>query len=334
MKILITGGLGYIGSHVATELIRENHEIFIIDNLSNAYLSVLDQIEAVTNIKPDFKKIDLINKSDIQIFFEKNKNIEGIIHFAALKSVSESVSNPIKYYKNNVLGMMNLLEFMPQNIPLVYSSSCTVYGSSIIQPIHEKIPFGSPTSPYGHTKQICEQIIEANFRIESKFKAICLRYFNPIGAHSSCLIGENPKKNPENIMPYLTQAVIGKQEIFTVYGNDYPTKDGSCIRDYIHIVDLSKAHCKAINYLDNLKKDKFLESINIGTGKGISVLELISCFEKSTGEKVPFKIGDRRSGDIVTAYADTQKAEKLLDWKSKYTLSESLQSAWNWELSK
>ena len=331
MKILITGGLGYIGSHVATELIRKNHEIFIIDNLSNSSLSVLDQIQAITNTKPDFEEINLINKNDVSFFFKKHKNIEGVIHFAALKSVSESVSKPIKYYKNNVLGMINLLELMPNGVPFVFSSSCTVYGSSKTQPMSEDLPFGNPASPYGHTKQICEQIIDAQFKIESKFKGISLRYFNPIGAHSSGLIGENPKSVPENIMPYLTQVVNGQQDILTVYGNDYPTKDGSGIRDYIHIMDLTEAHCKAIEYLSNMQRSKYLESINIGTGTGVSVLELISEFEKVTGNKVPFKIGKRRPGDIVVAYADAKKAKNVLGWESKYSLSEALKSAWSWE---
>jgi len=334
LKILVTGGLGYIGSHVVVELIQENHEVVILDNLINSRVSVLDQIETITKVKPDFKKIDLKKKGDVISFFKKNKNIEGVIHFAALKSVSESVNRPIKYYKNNVIGMINLLEFIPKGIPLVFSSSCTVYGSSKTQPIDENTPFGIATSPYGHTKQICEQIMEAEYKTEPHFKGISLRYFNPIGAHSSGLIGENPKNTSENIMPYLTQVVDGKQDILTVYGNDYPTKDGSCIRDYIHITDLSKAHCKAIEHLDNIKKDKFLEPINIGTGRGVSVLELIASFEKATGEKVPFKIGKRRPGDVITAYADTKKAENMIGWKSEHSLSEALQSAWNWEHNK
>ena len=331
MKILITGGLGYIGSHVATELIKKNHEIFIIDNLSNSSLSVLDQIEAITNTKPDFEEINLTNKNDVSFYFKKHKNIEGVIHFAALKSVSESVIKPIKYYENNVLGTINLLEFMPNGVPFVFSSSCTVYGSSKTQPMSEDLPFGNPVSPYGHTKQICEQIIDAQFKIESKFKGISLRYFNPIGAHSSGLIGEKPKGIPENILPYLTQVVNGQRDVLTVYGNDYPTKDGSCIRDYIHIMDLAEAHCKAIQYLNNIKTSKCLESINIGTGAGVSVLELISEFEKTTGNKVSFKIGNRRLGDVVVAYSDTTKAKKILGWKSKYSLSDALKSAWVWE---
>ena len=334
MKILITGGLGYIGSHVATELIKKNHEIFIIDNLSNSSLSVLDQIEAITNTKPDFEEINLTNKNDVSFYFKKHKNIEGVIHFAALKSVSESVIKPIKYYENNVLGTINLLEFMPNGVPFVFSSSCTVYGNSEIQPMSEDLPFGNPKSPYGHTKQICEQIIDAQFKIELKFKGISLRYFNPIGAHSSGLIGEKPKGVPENILPYLTQVVNGQQDVLTVYGNDYPTKDGSCIRDYIHIMDLAEAHCKAIEYLSNIKTSKCLESINIGTGTGVSVLELISEFEKTTGNKVPFKIGNRRPGDVVVAYSDTKKAKKILGWKSQYSLSDALKSAWVWEKNK
>ena len=331
MKILVTGGIGYIGSHVVVELIKNKYEVVIIDNLSNSNVSVLNQIETITNVRPDFEEIDLINRNDVSSFFKKHANIEGVIHFAALKSVSESVIEPLRYYENNILSTINLLEFMPKGIPLVFSSSCTVYGNSEIQPMSECLPFANPTSPYGHTKQICEQIIDAQFKIESKFKGISLRYFNPIGAHSSGLIGEKPKGIPENILPYLTQVVNGQRDVLTVYGNDYPTKDGSCIRDYIHIMDLAEAHCKAIQYLNNIKTSKCLESINIGTGTGVSVLELISEFEKTTGNKVSFKIGNRRLGDVVVAYSDTTKAKKILGWKSKYSLSDALKSAWVWE---
>ena len=331
MKILVTGGIGYIGSHVVVELIKNKYEVVIIDNLSNSNVSVLNQIETITNVRPDFEEIDLINRNDVSSFFKKHANIEGVIHFAALKSVSESVIEPLRYYENNILSTINLLEFMPKGIPLVFSSSCTVYGNSEIQPMSECLPFANPTSPYGHTKQICEQIIDAQFKIESKFKGISLRYFNPIGAHSSGLIGDKPKGIPENILPYLTQVVNGQRDVLTVYGNDYPTKDGSCIRDYIHIMDLAEAHCKAIQYLNNIKTSKYLESINIGTGTGVSVLELISEFEKTTGNKVSFKIGNRRLGDVVVAYSDTKKAKKILGWKSKYSLSDALKSAWVWE---
>ena len=334
MKILVTGGLGYIGSHVVVELIKKKHEVVIIDNLSNSNISVLNQIEKITNATPVFVEINLINKKDVSSFFEKNKNFKGVIHFAALKSVKESVNKPLEYYENNILSTTNLLKFMPDGIPIVFSSSCTVYGNSEIQPMSEDIPYGNPSSPYAHTKQICEQIISAQFKIKSKFKGISLRYFNPIGAHSSGLIGENPKGVPENILPYLTQVVNGQQDFLTVYGNDYPTKDGSCIRDYIHIMDLTEAHCRAIEYLSNLKSKKFLESINIGTGKGTTVLELITNFEKSTDNKVLFKIGKRRSGDVEIAFADTEKAKKIIGWEFKYSLTDALKSAWKWEQNK
>ena len=229
MKILVTGGLGYIGSHVVVDLIQDKHEVAIIDNLSNSNVSVLDRIESLTGVKPTFDKIDLKHKNEVKDFFKQHYDIEGIIHFAALKSVSESVSKPIKYYQNNVIGTINLLEFMPKGIPLIFSSSCTVYGNSKIQPITEEISFGIASSPYGHTKQICEQIIEAEYNIQPYFKGISLRYFNPIGAHPGGLIGENPKNIPENILPYLTQVVNGEREILTVFGDDYPTADGSCI---------------------------------------------------------------------------------------------------------
>ena len=334
MKILVTGGLGYIGSHVVVDLIQDKHEVIIIDNLSNSNVSILDRIESLTSVKPTFDKIDLKHKNEVKDFFKQHYDIEGIIHFAALKSVSESVSKPIKYYQNNVIGTINLLEFMPKGIPFIFSSSCTVYGNSKIQPITEEISFGIASSPYGHTKQICEQIIEAEYNIQPNFKGISLRYFNPIGAHPSGLIGENPKNIPENILPYLTQVVNGEREILTVYGDDYPTADGSCIRDYIHIMDLSNAHCRAINFLYETKSNKFLEPINIGTGHGVSVFNLISSFEERIGKKVRFKIGKRRPGDVVIAYADTKKAKKIFNWKSKYTLSDALFSAWNWELNK
>ena len=334
MKILVTGGLGYIGSHVSVDLIKQNHDIIIIDNLSNSTLSVLNQIESITKIKPNFQKIDLLNKIDLKSFFNKHNDIDGIIHFAALKSVSQSTIEPLSYYENNILGIINVLDLMPKGIPFVFSSSCTVYGSSDKQPMNELLPFGIPESPYGHTKQICEKVIQEEYNTVSNFKAISLRYFNPIGAHESGLIGENPTNIPENIMPYLTQTVNGEREVLTVFGDDYPTNDGSCIRDYIHIMDLSNAHIKAIEYLVNTKSKKFLEAINIGTGNGVSVFELISSFEKTTGQKVPFKIGKRRPGDVVISYADTKKALKLLKWKSKYSLSDALSSAWNWEQNK
>ena len=331
MKILVTGGLGYIGSHVVVELIRNNYEVLIIDNLSNSNISILNQIETITNKKPLFKKIDLTNKKDVLSFFKKNKKFHGVIHFAALKSVRDSINEPLKYYENNILSLINLLEFMPKGIPFVFSSSCTVYGNSKTQPIKEDTDYGNPVSPYGHTKQICEQLIDSQFKSNSKFKGISLRYFNPIGAHPSGLIGEDTKNNPENILPYIIKVVSGDKDILTVHGNDYPTRDGTCIRDYIHIMDLTEAHCKAIEYLCNIKINKLNEHINIGTGIGVSVLELISEFEKVTGNKVPFKIGNRRPGDVETAFADNEKAKKTLGWTSNYSLSDALKSAWDWE---
>jgi UDP-glucose 4-epimerase len=330
-KILVTGGLGFIGSHTVVELQNEGFEVVIVDNLSNTTIDVLDKITEITGTKPAFHKVDVRVKSEIKSVFDAHE-IDGIIHFAAFKAVGESMSKPLEYYENNVSSLIYILQEMRDRKldNFIFSSSCTVYGQADVLPVTEEAPVKAAESVYGNTKQIGEEIIRDTSRTYN-INSIALRYFNPIGAHSSGLIGENPKNTPENIMPYLTQVVDGKQDILTVYGNDYPTKDGSGIRDYIHIMDLTEAHCKAIEYLSNMQRSKYLESINIGTGTGVSVLELISEFEKVTGNKVPFKIGKRRPGDVVVAYADIKKAKKVLGWKSKYSLSEALKSAWSWE---
>ncbi|MBL29748.1 MAG: UDP-glucose 4-epimerase GalE [Flavobacteriaceae bacterium] len=331
MNILVTGGLGYIGSHVVVCLVENGYDVIILDNLSNSDISVLSKLEKITNRKLNFKEIDLGIEDHVKDFFKKNTNIEGIIHFAALKSVGESVRKPNKYFQNNLNATINILKYMPEKVPFVFSSSCTVYGSAMKQPINESTPHGIAESPYGKTKQLCEKLINKKFFESKNFKGISLRYFNPIGAHQSGLIGENPKNIPENLMPYLTQVVGGRRKVLTIFGDDYDTKDGTCIRDYIHIMDLAEAHIKAIDYLINIKVTKFLEFLNIGTGIGVSVLELVKTFEKSTGLKVNYSIGKRRPGDIEKAYAQTNKAKQILGWKPKYTLTNALKSAWNWE---
>ena len=330
MKILVTGGLGYIGSHVVLSLVNNGYKVIIIDNLSNCDISVLSKLERLTNSKFIFEKLDLSKKNQVKLFFEKYTNINGIIHFAALKSVGESVKNPLKYYDNNLNSMLNLVEYMPKERPFIFSSSCTVYGTVNKQPITESTPHGIAESPYGKTKQLCEKIMEREFHGIKNFKALSLRYFNPVGAHSSGLIGENPKNIPENLIPYLTQVVKGKREVLTIYGDDYNTRDGTCIRDYIHIMDLAEAHVKSLEYLFRIKDKNFIDYLNIGTGIGVSVLELIQTFQKATGMKVNYKIGKRRPGDIEKAYAEIKKAKKIIGWESKYSLSNALNSAWNW----
>ena len=330
MKILVTGGLGYIGSHVVLSLVNNGYKVIIIDNLSNCGVSVLSKLEKLINSKLIFEKLDLSIKNQVKLFFEKYSNINGIIHFAALKSVGESVINPLKYFDNNLNSMLNIIEYMPKETPFVFSSSCTVYGNVNKQPITESTPHGIAESPYGKTKQLCEKIMEKEFHGINNFKALSLRYFNPVGAHSSGLIGENPKNIPENLLPYLTQVVIGKRDVLTIYGDDYDTKDGTCIRDYIHIMDLAEAHIKSLEYLFRIKDKNYIDYLNIGTGVGVSVLELIQTFEKATGMKVNYIIGKRRPGDIEKAYAEIKKAKKIIGWESKYSLSSALNSAWNW----
>ena len=324
MKILVTGGLGYIGSHVVLSLVNNGYKVIIIDNLSNCDISILSKLERLTNSKFIFEKLDLSKKNQVKLFFEKYTNINGIIHFAALKSVGESVKNPLKYYDNNLNSMLNLVEYMPKERPFIFSSSCTVYGTVNKQPITESTPHGIAESPYGKTKQLCEKIMEREFHGIKNFKALSLRYFNPVGAHSSGLIGENPKNIPENLIPYLTQVVKGKREVLTIYGDDYNTRDGTCIRDYIHIMDLAEAHVKSLEYLFRIKDKNFIDYLNIGTGIGVSVLELIQTFQNATGMKVNYKIGKRRPGDIEKAYAETKKAKKIIGWESKYSLSKAL----------
>jgi UDP-glucose 4-epimerase len=332
-RILVTGGTGFIGSHTVVELINSGYEAIIIDNLYNSKISVLDGIEGITGKRPDFENFDLREFDKLQACCRKYPGIEAIIHFAALKAVGESVEKPLDYYGNNLVSMINILRAMSEfKIPsLVFSSSCTVYGQPDALPVTEHSPIKPANSPYGNTKQISEEIIRDTITANSALKAISLRYFNPVGAHPSALIGELPLGTPQNLVPYITQTAIGLRDVLHVYGNDYDTPDGTGIRDYIYVVDLAKAHVVAINRLVGGKNKKSYEVFNLGTGKGLSVLEVIHSFEKATGQKVNFVFQPRRAGDISSVYADTSLANHELGWKAVASMEETLLSAWNWE---
>ena len=331
MKILVTGGLGYIGSHVTTLLLNKGISVICLDNLENSSEVVLDGIKTITKRQPIFKNFDIRDKNLLRILFDEHIDIKGVIHFAAYKAVEESVRKPLQYYQNNVGGLLNLIEILTkEEIPLIFSSSCTVYGQSKKLPISESEPFQLPTSPYGFTKQVGEKIIEHSCTAYPNFSAILLRYFNPIGAHPTAKIGENPKGIPQNLVPFLTQTVIGKHPVLKIFGSDYNTPDGTCIRDYIHVMDLAQAHIDSLNFLISSKKSIF-ETFNVGTGNGVSVLELIKTFEKVTGESVPYEYCEARSGDTVSSYADVEKIEKKIGWKANYSLEEALKNAWEWE---
>lgn len=331
-KILVTGGLGFIGSHTVVELQQEGYEVIVIDDLSNSSIAVLDGITAITGKKPGFEKLDLKDQYAIRQFFRSYPDIEGVIHFAASKAVGESVQNPLLYYHNNISSLIYLLQEMHSNKVnnFIFSSSCTVYGQADAMPITENAPFKTAESPYGNTKQIGEEIIADTARA-TDLKAIALRYFNPVGAHESAKIGELPIGIPQNLIPFVTQTAAGIRKELTVFGDDYPTPDGTAIRDYIHVVDLAKAHVVALNRLINNKNKNPFEVFNIGTGTGSSVLEVIHTFEKVTGQKLNYKIAGRREGDITEAYADTALANSELGWKAKLTLEEALLSAWKWQ---
>lgn len=332
MKILVTGGLGFIGSHTVVELQNEGFEVVAIDNLSNSSIEVLDGIEKITGKKPIFEKIDLREKSAVQNFFKKHQDIIGVIHFAASKAVGESVENPLLYYENNINSLVYVLQELA-NLPqanFIFSSSCTVYGQAEKMPITEDASVQPANSPYGNTKQIGEEIINDVAKV-TNINAVLLRYFNPIGAHSSAEIGELPIGVPQNLVPYITQTAYGLRKELSVYGNDYPTPDGTCIRDYIHVVDLAKAHVVALQRLLNKQNLEKVETFNLGTGKGSSVLEVITAFEKVSGQKLPYKIVGRREGDVISAYANTDKANKVLGWKASFSLEDALASAWKWE---
>lgn len=331
MKILVTGGLGFIGSHTVVELQNEGFEVIIIDNLANSTIDVLDKITKITKIKPSFFQIDLKNKPLVTDFFANNK-IDGVIHFAASKAVGESVNEPLKYYENNITTLIYLLQEMNKNQVnnLIFSSSCTVYGQADELPVSEKAPIKPAESPYGNTKQIGEEIITDSTKV-SDLNAIALRYFNPIGGHESIEIGELPIGVPQNLIPYVTQTAAGIRECLSVFGDDYDTVDGTPIRDYIHVVDLAKAHVIAMKRLIKNDNKSKMEFFNIGTGKGSSVLEVILAFEKVNNQKVNYKIMPRRAGDIASAYADTNLANNELEWKSELTLEDCLRSAWLWQ---
>ena len=333
MKILVTGGLGFIGSHTVVELQNEGFEVVAIDNLSNSSISVLDGIEKISGKKPIFEQMDLRDKKSVQDFFKKHSDIAGVIHFAASKAVGESVENPLLYYENNINTLVYILQELQQKpeANFIFSSSCTVYGQAETMPITENASIQPAMSPYGNTKQIGEEIINEVCKV-SNINSILLRYFNPIGAHSSAEIGELPIGVPQNLVPYITQTGFGLRKELSVYGNDYPTVDGTCIRDYIHVVDLAKAHVIALQRLLNKKNLDKVETFNLGTGTGSSVLEVINAFEKVSNKKLAYKIVDRREGDVVSAYANTDKANKILGWKAQSTLEESLASAWKWEI--
>ncbi len=333
MKILVTGGVGFIGSHTVVELQNAGFQVVIIDNLSNSNIEVLDRIEKITGIRPEFEQFNLCEEQKVIEFFKKHSDIKAAIHFAASKAVGESVAKPLLYYKNNLLSLVNLLNTMLQfNISnFVFSSSCTVYGQPDILPVTEEAPIKKAESPYGNTKQIGEEIIYDTIVSNDSLKAICLRYFNPIGAHATSLIGEIPVGVPNNLMPFITQTAIGIRQQLKVYGNDYDTHDGTCIRDYIHVVDLAKAHVIAIKRLiDNKNKDNF-KVFNVGTGIGYSVLDVIKSFEKMSGQKLNYQIVDRRAGDIVKIWAEPSLANNELGWKSELSLDDMTLSAWNWE---
>ena len=332
-KILVTGGAGYIGSHTVVELQSAGYEVVVIDNLSNSNAEVIDGIERITGIRPVFEKLDCNDKDGLKAMLEKNKEIKGIIHFAASKAVGESVQKPLLYYRNNLVSLINLLELMPEyeieNI--VFSSSCTVYGQPDILPVDENAPIKPALSPYGNTKQINEEIIKDTVYATSAIRSIILRYFNPIGAHPSVEIGELPNGVPQNLIPFLTQTAMGIRQELSVFGDDYNTPDGSCIRDYINVVDLAKAHVIAVERMLQKKSEKNVEIFNLGTGKGLSVLELIRAFEKSTGVKVNHKIVGRREGDIEQVWANPDYANNILGWKAKETIEDTLASAWKWQ---
>jgi len=333
MKILVTGGLGFIGSHTVVELQTEGFEVIIIDDCSNSSENVLNGVTAITGKTPLFEKIDLKERDKVEDFFIRHNDIEGVIHFAASKAVGESVEKPLLYYENNIGTLVYLLKELCKirRSSFIFSSSCTVYGQADEMPITEDAPVKTAESPYGNTKQMGEEIIADTCKVTPNLNAIALRYFNPMGAHPSNEIGELPTGVPQNLVPFITQTAVGLREQLSVFGDDYPTEDGTCVRDYIHVVDLAKAHVVALKRLLEGKNSSNYEVFNVGTGKGSSVLEVIQSFEKVSGKKLNYKIVDRRQGDITTAYADTTKANQVLGWKSQSTLDGAMKSAWNWE---
>ncbi|MCK5814964.1 MAG: UDP-glucose 4-epimerase GalE [Flavobacteriaceae bacterium] len=332
-KIIVTGGCGYIGSHTVVALIENNFEVVILDDLSNSNITVLDRIEKITGIKPTFIEVDLKDISRVENIFRYNKDVAAVIHFAAYKAVSESVKEPLKYYQNNLYSLMNTLMSQQKHgiNNFIFSSSATVYGNSKTLPITEENEVQRPFSPYGNTKKIAEEILDDLVKSDPNFSAISLRYFNPIGAHDSGLIGELPSGVPNNLMPYITQTAVGIRAKLMVYGNDYPTKDGTPIRDYIHVVDLAEAHVIAVKRLLNNKQEEQLETFNLGTGIGYSVLEIIKVFEKISGSKLNYEITGRRDGDVPLLFASTNLAKEKLGWQAKRKLEDMVLSSWKWE---
>lgn len=332
-KILVTGGTGYIGSHTVVELQNAGYEVIVVDNLSNSTADSIDGIEKITGIRPAFEKVDCNDEQGLQNVFTKYAPISGIIHFAASKAVGESVEKPLLYYKNNLVSLINLLELMPEfNVKgIVFSSSCTVYGEPDVNPIDETAPIKPAASPYGNTKQINEEIIQDFIRSGADIKSIILRYFNPIGAHPSAEIGELPNGVPQNLVPFITQTAMGIRKELSVFGDDYDTPDGSCIRDFINVVDLAKAHVVAMDRMLQDKASDKVEIFNLGTGKGLSVLELIHVFEEVSGVKLSYKIVGRRQGDIVKIWAEPSKANNVLGWKAEETIENTMASAWKWQ---
>ena len=332
-KIIVTGGLGYIGSHVVVELQANGCEVVIVDNLSNSTIKVLERITEISGIAPVFEKIDVRDKNAVIDFFSKHSDIDGVIHFAASKAVGESVNNPLKYYENNINSLVYVLQELNKmkSSNLIFSSSCTVYGQADTLPITESSPLKEAESPYGNTKKIGEQIIKDTCLVSKQMNVIALRYFNPIGAHSSAKIGELPIGTPQNLVPFVTQTAAGIRKQLAIFGNDYPTPDGTCIRDYIHVVDLAKAHVSAMKRLLKEDKKKNYEVFNLGTGTGSSVLEVVKAFEKVSEQKLNYIFADRREGDVVAAYADTTKAFEILGWKAELSLGDAVLSAWEWE---
>jgi UDP-glucose 4-epimerase len=330
-KILVTGGTGYIGSHTVVELHNAGYEVVIVDDLSNSNIKILTQLHAITGKWFDFNEIDLRDENAVKEFAAAQTDVTGIIHFAASKAVGESVQEPLKYYKNNFYGLINLLTSFNRKIDFVFSSSCTVYGQPDSLPVTEAAPVKKAESPYGNTKQVAEEILAETAAVTPELNVIALRYFNPVGAHETALIGELPNGVPANLVPFITQSAIGKRGPITVYGNDYDTPDGSAIRDYIHVVDLAKAHVAAIKKLEQNETSSNYDVFNIGTGKGSSVLEIISAFESVNGEKLDYNLGPRRAGDIVQIYGDVSKSNEELGWKASLDINEMMRSAWEWE---
>jgi UDP-glucose 4-epimerase len=333
MKILVTGGLGFIGSHTVVELQNKGYEVVIVDDCSNASEDVLEGISKISGQTPTFEKLDLREKDNVRELFEKHQDIKGIIHFAASKAVGESVEKPLLYYENNLHSLIYLLKWISdKGGAFIFSSSCTVYGQADKMPITEDAPVKPAESPYGNTKKMGEEIVRDSCSVTPQLKAISLRYFNPIGAHPSTEIGELPTGVPQNLVPFITQTAVGIRKELSVFGNDYPTRDGTCVRDYIHVVDLAKAHVVALERILDNKQEGNYEIFNLGTGKGSTVLEVIQSFESVSGKKLNYRIVGRRPGDITEAYADTSKANTVLGWKAASSLDEAMRSAWEWEI--